>query len=59
VLTVTEIEDLERRNIGRALEIAGWKVSGADGAARLLGLNPNTLASRMKKLGIRKPAGPS
>jgi PAS domain S-box-containing protein len=56
VLTVTEIEDLERKNIARALETAGWRVSGAGGAARLLGLNPNTLASRMKKLGIRKPA---
>ncbi|MCK6449228.1 MAG: AAA family ATPase, partial [Planctomycetes bacterium] len=56
VLTVTEVEDLERRNIVRALDAAGWKVSGAKGAARLLGLNPNTLASRMKKLGIRKPA---
>jgi len=56
VLTVTEMEDLERTNVTRALEAAGWKLSGADGAARLLGLNPNTLASRMKKLGIRKPS---
>jgi transcriptional regulator with GAF, ATPase, and Fis domain len=56
VLTVTELEDLERRNVERALAAAGWKISGEDGAARLLGLNPNTLASRMKRLGIRKSA---
>jgi PAS domain S-box-containing protein len=55
VLTVTELEDLERRNLSRALDAAGWKISGVDGAARMLGLNPNTLSSRMKKLGIRKP----
>jgi transcriptional regulator with GAF, ATPase, and Fis domain len=56
VLTATELEDFERANIARALEAAGWKISGAGGAAALLGLNPNTLSSRMKKLGIRKPS---
>jgi transcriptional regulator with GAF, ATPase, and Fis domain len=56
VLTATELEDLERRNVVRALEAAGWKVSGDDGAAALLGLKPNTLASRIKKLGIRRPS---
>jgi PAS domain S-box-containing protein len=54
ILTVGELEDLERRNLVRALEAAGGKISGAGGAAALLGLNPNTLASRMKSLGIAR-----
>jgi transcriptional regulator with GAF, ATPase, and Fis domain len=36
------------------LERCGWKVSGEGGAARLLGLPPTTLNSRMKALGIRR-----
>ncbi len=39
-------------HIHLALEQARGKVYGPDGAARLLGINPNTLRSRMKKLGI-------
>jgi transcriptional regulator with GAF, ATPase, and Fis domain len=30
-------------------------IEGEHGAARELGLHPNTLRSRMKKLGIRRP----
>ncbi|MBN1442729.1 MAG: sigma 54-interacting transcriptional regulator [Planctomycetes bacterium] len=55
ILTSGEIEDLERSNITRALETAGWKVSGERGAARLLGMNPSTLSSRLRSLGIRRP----
>ncbi len=29
-------------------------IYGADGAARLLGVKPTTLQSRMKKLGVRR-----
>jgi PAS domain S-box-containing protein len=54
ILTVTEMRDLERKNIIRALEQADWKISGANGAAECLGLNPNTLSSRMKTLGIQR-----
>jgi transcriptional regulator with GAF, ATPase, and Fis domain len=39
----------------RALEAANWKISGAGGAAERLGLNANTLSSRMKSLGIERP----
>ncbi|TCO78571.1 sigma-54 interaction domain-containing protein [Chromatocurvus halotolerans] len=39
-------------HIGRALEQASGRVSGSGGAARLLGLNPNTLRSKMRKYGI-------
>ena len=54
ILTAAQLRDLERRNIERALELTKGKISGDGGAADLLGLNANTLASRMKSLGIHK-----
>jgi PAS domain S-box-containing protein len=57
VLTMKEFTELERSNLARALEACGWKVSGADGAARLLGIPPSTLSSRMKALKIQKDRG--
>ena len=53
--TAKELEDLERGNIMRALDAANWKVSGEEGAAKLLGINASTLSSRMKALKIQKP----
>ena len=54
---VATLEEVERTHILRTLEQTGWRVSGAKGAARLLGLPPTTLEARMKKLGItRKPS---
>ena len=47
------LADAEREHILRALESAGWHIKGPNGAAAVLGLNPSTLYSRMKKLGIR------
>jgi transcriptional regulator with GAF, ATPase, and Fis domain len=58
VLTSSELQDLERANTLRALQAANWKISGAQGAAELLGLKPNTLASRMRSLGIQRPDFP-
>lgn len=55
ILTQSELEAMERKNIQKALEATGWKVSGKDGAASLLEMNPSTLTSRMKTLGIRRP----
>ncbi|HEU4684627.1 MAG TPA: sigma 54-interacting transcriptional regulator [Nitrospira sp.] len=55
IRTARELEEFERANILRALQSANWKVSGDQGAARLLGMNPSTLASRMKALRITKP----
>ncbi len=40
------------RQIRQALQMSGGRVSGPRGAAQLLGINPNTLRGRMKKLGI-------
>jgi len=45
--------DSERELIQRALQSAGGRIKGAKGAANALGLNPSTLYSRMKKLGIQ------
>lgn len=52
-LTAAEMVDLERDNLRAALRHAGGKVSGPGGAAELLGLKPTTLASRLRKLGIK------
>jgi PAS domain S-box-containing protein len=55
VLTETELRDLERANLLRALGAADGKISGPGGAAELVGLNPNTFTSRLKSLGIDRP----
>jgi len=47
--------DVERTYIIRVLEDYSWIVEGRHGAAARLGLNPSTLRSRMKKLGIKRP----
>jgi len=44
----------EKEQIYAALDKCQGKVSGPGGAAELLGINPNTLATRMRKLGIRR-----
>jgi transcriptional regulator with GAF, ATPase, and Fis domain len=46
------LAEAERDLILKALEKAGWHIKGRKGAAAQLGLNPGTLYSRMKKLGI-------
>ena len=48
------LEEVEKRHIVEALENTGWRVSGKDGAAEILGINPKTLESMMKKLGIQR-----
>ena len=54
ILQVQEIQQLERTNILRALEVTGWRVAGRKGAAELLGINPSTLNSRIRALNIQK-----
>ncbi len=48
------IEDVRRQHILRALERCDWVIEGPNGAAQLLGLQPSTLRSRLKKLGLRQ-----
>ncbi|HUJ29109.1 MAG TPA: sigma 54-interacting transcriptional regulator [Myxococcales bacterium] len=55
LLTSVELVRLERDNLHRALERSGWQVAGESGAARLLGMAPSTLTSRMKALGVHRP----
>jgi formate hydrogenlyase transcriptional activator len=53
--TSNTLQACEREHIVRVCTATGWKIKGEDGAAQRLGLNPGTLYSRMKKLGIRRP----
>ena len=54
-LTDAEFQLKEKQNLLAALEHAGWRISGDNGAADLLGIKPSTLTYRMKALGIEKP----
>ncbi|MBI4013280.1 MAG: sigma-54-dependent Fis family transcriptional regulator, partial [Candidatus Rokubacteria bacterium] len=49
------LEEVERTHILAALAQTGGVIEGPKGAARILRLHPNTLRSRMKKLGISRP----
>lgn len=48
------LENFEREYIKRVLEQTGWKVSGKNSAAEILGLDRSTLRARMRKLNIDK-----
>jgi formate hydrogenlyase transcriptional activator len=48
------LDDTQRCQILAILEKTGWRVSGKNGAAAILGLKPTTLESRMAKLGIKR-----
>jgi formate hydrogenlyase transcriptional activator len=50
------LDGVQRRHIVKALEQCNWVIEGPRGAALVLGLHPNTLRSRMKKLGLRRGA---
>ena len=54
------LEEVEREYIAAVSEATGWRIEGPDGAAKILGLHPSTLRTRMQKLGIqiRRP-GPA
>ncbi len=51
---IQTLEELDRKHIMEILELAGWRVSGERGAAKILGLKTTTLEARMKKLGIQR-----
>ncbi len=50
-----ELDDAVKKHIKMALTLANGKIHGIRGAAELLGINANTLRSKMKKLGIMLP----
>lgn len=50
----TSLEEVEKNHILDVLRQASWVIEGERGAAKVLGLHPNTLRSRMKRLGIER-----
>ena len=51
---LTTLEIVERDYIIKVLEKTNWKIRGKNGAAEILGMQPTTLESRMKKRDIRR-----
>ena len=48
----------EKQQLLAALRVANWIIYGERGAARLLGMNPERLRSRMRHYGLRRPKTP-
>jgi len=49
------LEEMERNYILKVLQQTRWVIGGKKGAAEILNVHPNTLRSRLIKLGIKKP----
>ena len=58
IQSLLTLEQFERTRILEVLQQTNWRIEGPRGAARILGLHPNTLRSRMNKLRIRRSAKP-
>ncbi len=54
IIPDTEMQERVKNNMLAALEKCDWKLFGDDGAAALLELKPTTLASRIKRLGLKR-----
>ena len=54
-LAPRSLDTVEREHILAALAQANWVIEGDKGAAKILNLHPNTLRSRLKKMGIQRP----
>jgi len=52
------LEEMERDYILTVLKRTRWVIGGKGGAAEILCIHPNTLRSRLLKLGIKKPEYP-
>jgi formate hydrogenlyase transcriptional activator len=48
------LKEVERSHILAALRLSSGVIEGANGAAKILHLHPNTLRNRMAKLGIKR-----
>ena len=53
ILCEAQMRQQERENIAAALRRTRGKIYGEDGAAKLLGIKPTTLLSRLTKLGLK------
>ena len=49
---ILNFQELVTNHIKLALDMAGGRVGGQDGAAKLLKMNPSTLRTKMRKLNI-------
>jgi formate hydrogenlyase transcriptional activator len=50
------LDAVQRMHIESVLENCNWRINGTGNAAERLGIHPNTLRFRMKKLGVAGPA---
>jgi formate hydrogenlyase transcriptional activator len=50
--TPGNLQDVQKQHILRVLERCEWVIEGPRGAAHVLGMQPSTLRSRLKKLGL-------
>lgn len=50
--SIGSLEEMEKQHIIKVLEKTNGKIEGKSGAAEILAINPSTLRSRIKKLGI-------
>jgi transcriptional regulator with GAF, ATPase, and Fis domain len=64
LVTATALEDglvslaeAETRHIAKVLRATGGRIAGPNGAARILGLHPNTLRSLMIRLNFQQRSG--
>ena len=48
------LAETEKEHIIEVLKQTNWRIEGPNGAAAILKLNPSTLRSRMKKLGVER-----
>jgi PAS domain S-box-containing protein len=55
IMTEKALLALQKKNMLAALELADWRVSGPNGAAKLVGLKPTTFTDRMRKFDLVKP----
>src|SRR5262249_40625686 len=53
IMSEVELRDKEREDIAAALRRTRGKIYGEDGAAKLLGIKPTTLLSRLAKLRLK------
>jgi formate hydrogenlyase transcriptional activator len=51
------LDAVQRAHIESVLQECGWRINGSRNAAERLGIHPNTLRFRMKKLGVMCPHG--
>ena len=53
------LDDIQRAHIEAVLARCGWRINGKGNAADRLGVHPNTLRFRLKKLNLSRPGVPA